>query len=211
MKTNDFIQALAADLPTKPLRTSHAIASALATSLPFAVALLYGLGVRGDFWHALTDPRFVFKFVFTLSAVAVGVWLALHLSRPIDNRTSLKRALGLVAAVLIAGVGTELMALPKSGWMPALVGDAALQCVVLIPLLSAAPLAAVMYAMKVGAPASPGLAGAAGGLLSGALGATLYATHCVNDSPLFVAVWYVLGILVVTALGSLLGSRILRW
>jgi hypothetical protein len=211
MKTDDFIQALIADLPNTPMRVSRALTLAVLLSLPFAVALLYAIGIRGDAWHALADPRFVFKFVFTLSAVAGGVWLALQLSRPVDNPASVKAALGFVAAVLLAGVGFELTALPRSDWMPALVGDAALQCVVLIPLLSAAPLAAVLYAMKVGAPASPALAGAAGGLLSGALGATLYATHCFNDSPLFVAVWYVLGIAAVTALGSLVGSRILRW
>ena len=42
-------------------------------------------------------------------------------------------------------------------------------------------------------------------------GATLYAFHCFDDSPLFVATWYTLATLVVTAAGALVGRRLLRW
>ena len=52
---------------------------------------------------------------------------------------------------------------------------------------------------------------AAAGLLAGGLAATLYATHCTDDSPLFVAAWYSLAIAGVAALGALIGARWLRW
>jgi len=45
----------------------------------------------------------------------------------------------------------------------------------------------------------------------GAFAAGLYATHCPDDSPLFVATWYVLAILVVMAVGAIAGSQFLRW
>jgi hypothetical protein len=35
--------------------------------------------------------------------------------------------------------------------------------------------------------------------------------HCTEDSPLFWSFWYVLAILFATALGALLGARVLRW
>ena len=57
-------------------------------------------------------------------------------------------------------------------------------------MLSLAPLAAVLYALRQGAPSNLTLAGAIGGLLSAGVGATLYASHCADDSPLFVATWY---------------------
>ncbi len=39
----------------------------------------------------------------------------------------------------------------------------------------------------------------------------VYSIHCTEDSPLFYAVWYMLAILGASALGALLGSRLLRW
>jgi len=43
------------------------------------------------------------------------------------------------------------------------------------------------------------------------LAATLYASHCEDDSPLFVATWYTIATAMVTAIGALLGSRVLRF
>jgi hypothetical protein len=43
------------------------------------------------------------------------------------------------------------------------------------------------------------------------LAATLYASHCADDSPLFVATWYSLAIALVVAAGAWLGPRVLRW
>jgi hypothetical protein len=38
----------------------------------------------------------------------------------------------------------------------------------------------------------------------------MYAAHCTDDSPLFVATWYTLATALVTAIGALLGVRFLR-
>jgi hypothetical protein len=47
--------------------------------------------------------------------------------------------------------------------------------------------------------------------LSAGIAATLYASHCTDDSPLFVATWYPIGFVLMAALGALIGSRVLRW
>jgi hypothetical protein len=86
-------------------------------------------------------------------------------------------------------------------------GDALAFCLKSIPFLGLAPLAATLFCLRQGAPEHPPPAGAAAGLLAGAIGAALYATHCPDDSPLFVAAWYV-GF--VAALGAVAGSRLLR-
>ncbi|MGA0532801.1 NrsF family protein [Hansschlegelia sp. KR7-227] len=70
--------------------------------------------------------------------------------------------------------------------------------------MSAAPLAVILLSLRRGAPSSPG---AAAGLLAGALGATFYAIHCPAGSPLFVMVWNTLAV----AIGTAVGSRVLRW
>jgi hypothetical protein len=84
-------------------------------------------------------------------------------------------------------------------------------CVASILFLSLLPLTATIYALRQGAPMSPALAGAAAGLLAGALGATVFAMHCTNDSPLFVAIWYALAIGLMSIFGLLVGKRALRW
>lgn len=213
MKTDQLIEALTADLAVKPAPVPRAVGLAIAASLPVAAAILvYGPQIRPDAWALFgVGPRFTFKFVFTLSTAAAALWLVLRLSRP--GRTPGPAIAGLIgSAILLAvAVGMEMAALPRTLWMPSLIGDRAVACMLLIPTLAAAPLAALLYAMRSGAPDNPALAGAATGLLAGSIGATLYATHCTNDSPLFVAVWYVIAISAVTVIGSLIGSRVLRW
>ena len=49
------------------------------------------------------------------------------------------------------------------------------------------------------------------GLLSAGLAATLYASHCTDDFPLFVATWYTIATALVTAIGALAGSKVLRF
>ena len=46
---------------------------------------------------------------------------------------------------------------------------------------------------------------------SAGLAATLYASHCTDDSPLFVATWYTLAVALVAAVGALVGSRVLKY
>jgi hypothetical protein len=65
--------------------------------------------------------------------------------------------------------------------------------------------------LRHGATTAPGLAGAVAGVLAAALSATLYATHCTDDSPLFVATWYTLAIALVAGIGALAGRRVLRF
>ncbi len=108
-------------------------------------------------------------------------------------------------------VGIELLLLPPEEWGVQMRGHNSTWCLRIIPVLSLAPLAAALFVLKRAAPVRPAWAGALAGLLAGALGAVLYATHCPDDSPLFVASWYGIAILGMTLLGSGLGARLLRW
>ena len=66
--------------------------------------------------------------------------------------------------------------------------------------------------LKASATSKPvAVAGAIAGLLSAGLAATLYASHCTDDSPLFVATWYTIATALVTAIGALAGSKVLRF
>jgi hypothetical protein len=72
-------------------------------------------------------------------------------------------------------------------------------------------LGCALLALRHGAPERPDLAEAAAGVFAGAIGAAFYATHCPDDSPLFVATWYSLAIGLVVVAGKLAGRQLLRW
>jgi hypothetical protein len=95
--------------------------------------------------------------------------------------------------------------------MTRLVGKNSSVCLVAIPALSLPILAGALIGLRHGAPARPAVAGAIAGLLSAGLAATLYAAHCSDDSPLFVAAWYTLATALVTAIGALIGAKLLRY
>ena len=80
-----------------------------------------------------------------------------------------------------------------------------------IPLISLPLLIASLFGLRHGAPAKPAVAGAVAGLVSAGLAATLYASHCTDDSPLFVATWYSIATALMAALGALIGSRVLKY
>ena len=72
-------------------------------------------------------------------------------------------------------------------------------------------LAAALLGLRHGAPTRPAAAGAIAGLLSAGLAATLYASHCTDDSPLFVVTWYTIAAALVASVGALAGARVLRF
>jgi len=212
MKTDELIAALAADTKTvsRPIDRQLWIAIAGGAIVATLIFLL-GVGPRPDIAAALETPRFLYKYLLTLTLFASAVGLMLHLARPGAVPAGWLAGLAIPPVLLIASVIAEILLVPSSAWSMSLMGKNAVVCLVLIPLLSAAPLAAVMWTLRDGAPTHPMLAGAVAGLAAAGIGATLYATHCQDDSPFFVAAWYGLAIMIVTVVGAFLGARLLRW
>ena len=213
MKTDDLINGLVADNATVARPISRTVLYSLLAGTAVAAAIFAAtMGLRGDFWWSIVNsPRFIFKFAVTLGVAIPAYFAVKQLARPDQSAGKLIWALVLVASALAAAVLVEMYLIPADHWKIYQIGSNAMMCMTLIPALSLAPLGAVFYALRQGAPANPALAGAVGGLLSAGVGATLYATHCVDDSPLFIATWYPLAFGIVVALGGLIGSRLLRW
>jgi hypothetical protein len=115
------------------------------------------------------------------------------------------------AGLLVAGISGEMMMPQRLPMMTRLVGHNSKVCMTAIPLISLPLLAASLYGLRHGAPERPAVSGAIAGLMSAGLAATLYASHCTDDSPLFVATWYTIATALVTALGALIGSKVLRY
>ena len=211
MKTENLVEALVADRATGSRTISGTLTAALALGGLVSLALFFfELGVRQDIAQALVTWRFDLKVGLVLSALVSAFALCRALSRPVPSRRPVRLLLPLAALAAMA-VAIELAAVPSASWGTRLVGSNSLVCLTAIPMLAIAPLAAVLLTLRSGAPASPALAGAAAGFLAAAAGATLYAFHCFDDSPLFVMTWYVLAAIPMVVLGAIVGHKLLRW
>jgi len=212
MKTDDLIRGLAADNATHAASVERWLFGALAIGLALS-ALLFAaiLGPRDDIAAVAGEFHFLFKFVVTLTLAVTAALLVLRLARPgVDVKVW---AIALLAAPLMLGAAlvAEFATVAPAIRMIRLVGSSWATCLASIPLLSAPILAAALIALRHGAPTQPALAGAVAGLLAGGLGAAIYALHCLENSPFFLATWYTLAISIVVVAGSLAGTRLLRW
>ncbi len=211
LQTEDLIASLARDLrPVPSLRRVFGGGTAvgvLAAGLLFAVLL----GVRPDLGQALETVRFDFKFVVTLALAASALGLLFPLSRPGADVGVWPWGLAAVPAVLAVAVLAELAVMPEATWGARLIGTNARACLASIPVLSLGPLACLLACLRFGAPMRPGLTGAVAGLAASGIGATFYASHCPDDSPLFVMTWYVIATALVTLVGGLAGRILLKW
>ena len=212
MKTDDLITALASDAQSVSRPIGRTLALALAGGAVGAVILFaVMLGLRPDIATAIISARFDFKFVITLSLLAPSLGLVFNLARPGSIPVVWFLALAAVPVLLAVGSVAEMLTVPPADWAHRLVGSNSGMCVILIPLLSAIPFAAVLLALRQGAPSHPKLAGAVAGLVAVGIGATLYASHCTDDSPFFVCIWYVVAAGFMAMLGAAIGERFLRW
>jgi hypothetical protein len=169
------------------------------------------MGVRPDVMTAMHNPFFDLKFAVTLALAAAAITISLHLARPEASLRGFVWLLAIPAGLLVAGISGEMMMPQRLPMMTRLVGSNSKVCLTAVPLLSLPLLAASLIGLRHGAPTRPALAGAMAGMLSSGLAATLYASNCTDDSPLFVATWYTLATLIVAAIGALVGSKVLRF
>jgi hypothetical protein len=213
MKTDDLVAMLSTGAGAV---APHAVARRYALALPagalgalLLMALL--LGVRRDLGAALLLPMFWVKVAFVACMAAASLLAVLRLSRPGMRLAWVRGALG--APVLAIWVLAALALLQAdAAQRPALFfGDTWTSCPLLVAMLSLPTFAAVLWALRGLAPTRLRLAGAAAGLFAGAVGALVYCLHCPELAAPFVGFWYLLGMLIPTVVGALVGPRLLRW
>jgi hypothetical protein len=211
VETDQLIRTLAAD-DHRARPVGLVLALSLLAAAPVSLAIFFlGLGVRPDVMTAMHNPFFDLKFAVTLALAISAIVLSLHLARPEASLRGWAWLLLIPAGLLVGGIASEMMLPQRLPMITRLVGSNSRICMTAIPLMSLPLLAAALLGLRHGAPARPALAGALAGLLSAGLAATLYASHCTDDSPLFVATWYTIGTALITAIGALAGSRMLRY
>lgn len=212
MNTDQLIQTLVVDADRREPSVGSVLAIALAIGGAISTLMFFAsLGFRPDIDTAIYNPFFDLKFLVTIALAVSAVAISIHLSRPEASLAGWKRLLLIPAGLLALGIAIEMMLPQRLPWITRLIGSNSKVCMTAIPLLSLPLLAAALIALRHGAPARPALAGAFAGLLSSGFAATLYASQCIDDSPLFVVTWYSIAIAAVTAIGALAGNRLLRF
>jgi hypothetical protein len=212
MDTDRLIRALAADNAYRARPVGFALMLALLAAAPVSLLMFFTeLGVRPDVMTAMRNPFFDLKFAVTLALAISAIVVSLHLSRPEASLRGFGWLLVIPAGLLTAGIGGEMMMPQRLPMMTRLIGKNSWICMTAIPVLSLPILAGALMGLRHGAPSRPAVAGAVAGLLSAGLAATLYASHCTDDSPMFVATWYTLATALVTAIGALAGSKLLKY
>ena len=215
MNTQQLIHTLASDLQTgaagparsRPRWLRLAVMTGLASLASFAAILL----LLAPSPHLAHGPSATIGFsALAGAALAAGAfWATLKLSYP-EGRLGLGWLL-LPLGILLLGLGLEMSDAPSSSWPARLWGASPAACFLCVTALSLPILAAVLVALRNGAPTHPRLCGAMAGLLAGGIAAALYTLHCPENSLLFVASWHVLAVLTVTIFGALAAGRWLRW
>src|SRR3981081_1792489 len=212
METDQLIRTLAADNAHRARPVGFMLALALFAAGPVSAAMFFAeLGVRPDVMTALRHPFFDLKFAVRLALAGAAIAVSLHLSRPEASLRGFGWMLLIPAGLLVAGISGEMMMPQRMPGMMRLMGPVSSVVLPAMPLMSLPRLAAALVGLRRGAPTRPAVAGAIAGLLSAGLAATLYASHCTDDSPLFVATWYSIATALVTAIGALAGSKLLRF
>lgn len=213
MKTEDLIEALAADLPAaKPRQVERRILLALVGGgLLIVLGVDLWLGFRDDLTSAMMGPNFWVKAAYSGALGIIGFWLLDRLGRPGSRIAGPLIALATVLAVAAGFATWEFMTMAEAERMPALMGESARECAPLILILSLIAAPFVFGAARGFAPMRPGAAGAAAGLLTAGLATTLYGLHCPEHTAGFVVVWYSLGIALTAAVGAVVGKFLFRW
>lgn len=213
MKTDDLVTMLATGAgAVQPNQAARRYATGLGWGAVGAALLMATLlGLRADLAAALLRSMIWVKFAFVASLAAISLLAAMRLSRPGQALGWALPALGapLLAIWLLAAL--ELTGADPARRAGLFFGDTADSCPLLIAMLAAPVFVAVVWAMKGLAPTRLRLAGAAAGLLSGAVGALVYSLHCPETAAAFIGFWYPLGMLIPAVVGAVLGPRLLRW
>lgn len=213
MKTDELVTFLATGIeavdPRAPAR--RAAAALAAGVLVSAVMMAVWLGVRPTLVRDVAVPMLWVKFAFVAS-LALGGWTAaMRLARPGATLRGVTPMLLAPVLAMWALAAIELSGADPQQRAALLFGQTWNACPIRIAVLSAPVFVAAMWDTKGFAATRPVVAGAAAGLLAGAAGAVVYFFHCPELAATFIGTWYVLGMLIPTALGAIIGPLVLRW
>jgi hypothetical protein len=213
MRTDELIESLAADAPrVAPGAVARRVALGLGLgAIGSAAVMLAWLGPRPDLAQAVATPMFWMKFAYAAATGLIAAVLLARLARPAGRMGVAAAALAAPFAVVAVMATVRFAQAPREAHHDLLMGHSSMICPWRILVIGLPVLAGAVWALRGLAPTRLLPAGIAAGLCAGGFGAAVYAIACNETSAPFLAIWYTLGMAIVTAVGALAGSRMLRW
>jgi hypothetical protein len=216
VNTDRLIDLLSANLkPVSHSRLGRTLVRAIiAGGGGAAVVMLVTVGPRPNLQSPAHLEWTALKLLLPLTVIGLG---ALFLTRSMRPGLESGRNWSLVFLPLVAAIAVGLAGLlvvSPEEWIEMLLGASQIsspRCFLCILSFAAIPLAALIWALRAGAPTRLEVSGALAGIVAGGLGAAAYAFNCDSDTIPFITVWYSAAVLLCAFIGARLGPRLLRW
>jgi hypothetical protein len=216
VNTDRLIDLLSANLePVSRVRLGRML---LVVTLTGGVAaftlMLWTVGPRADLGSTIHIAWTAGKLCFAISVTATAAHVLLKSMRPgLEKETRLALLFVPFFAATAAALVMLFFVTPQT-WSLMLRGATSVspaRCLLCIVFFAAIPFAALVWALRQGAPTRLRLSGAIAGIVAGGLGAAAYAFACTSDTIPFIAVCYGAAIALCAFIGSQLGPRLTRW
>jgi hypothetical protein len=213
MKTAQLIDLLGANLePVDRGQLQRSLMISLGVGLTVAAAaVVLAFGIRTDLPQPKPVMFLLLKLIFILAVLVQASFYLLKLARPGGEYTVHFAVVALPFIIIAVLAAINLSLAPTSHWQMVFMGQEWRKCLVIIPLLAVVPFAAIVWAVRSGAPTDLTRAGAVAGLVAGGVSATAYALHGTGDALPYIALWYSGTLALCTLAGAVLGPRVLRW
>jgi len=198
--------------PVSPRRSRRRYALGITAGALVAFVLMSGgLHVNPALTDETAQHAFWVREAYCAALGVLSVSALTRLARPGDRLGLWPAGIAVVIATMWLLAAAALRSAVPQSRVQLLLGTTASVCPFLIALLAAPLFVALVWVLKDLAPTRLRWAGATAGFAAGSLGALIYSLHCPELAPPFIGTWYLLGMLIPTGIGALLGPRLLRW
>lgn len=199
--TDALILDLSGDLVPVRRRNVRCEVAALAALVAVELALILAAGgMRPDMGGVILSPLMAWKIGGLALLAGVSCTVALRsFAPPPFSRRNLVLACALAILVMVAGVFVTSAADSGRPLIERLSPARGLGCATAIVVLALPLMTLLAVLMRRAAPVHPSRSALAAGLAAAICGALVFTVCCPTNDPLYIAVWYSVGIAVVAA------------
>jgi hypothetical protein len=193
VNTDRFIDLLSANLePVGRVHLGRTLLVAMLAGAAAAFALMLAtIGPRTDLDSTMHLAWTAVKVIFAVSVIGTAAPLLLKSMQPgLEKETHPALLFLPFFAAMMAALAMLLFVTPQT-WSLMLRGANSVspaRCLLCIVFFAAIPFAALVWALRQGAPTRLSLSSAIAGVVAGGLGAAAYAFNCTSDTIPFIAV-----------------------
>jgi hypothetical protein len=212
MSHDALIRNLAADLAPVKRRSLLRDTLWLLAIVAIELALILTAGVmRSDMGRMILSPHMMWKMGSLAVLAGVCCTVAMRsFAPPASSGRGIMAALGVAGLAMIGGLFVAEPADSSQSLLDRLSPAHGLLCAASIIVLALPLMAMLAVLMRRAAPVHPGQSALAAGLAASTCGALVFTACCPMNDPLYIIVWYSVGVAVVTALSRWLLPRRFR-